>query len=136
MNCLKLQTEKFRSVFVCKGCFEVFLKAYNANKYKIKSFLQAKQKLSFNLFFFFSETVDVETVGKICLIAINRPEKKNAIDTATAHQLYRAFQDFESNDRIRAAVLYGKGIYILTPSLKTTTFLLLFLNNILLLIFY
>lgn len=55
------------------------------------------------------KTVDVETVGKVCLIAINRPEKKNAIDTATAHQLYRAFQDFEKNDRVGVAVLYGKG---------------------------
>lgn len=55
------------------------------------------------------KTVDVETVGKVCLIAINRPEKKNAVDTATAHQLYRAFQDFEKNDRMGVAVLYGKG---------------------------
>lgn len=56
-----------------------------------------------------NKTVDVETVGKVRLIAINRPEKKNAVDTSTAHQLYQAFRDFENDDDINVAILYGKG---------------------------
>ncbi|XP_014776733.1 putative enoyl-CoA hydratase/isomerase YngF [Octopus bimaculoides] len=55
------------------------------------------------------DSVTVELIGKICLIGINCPEKKNAVDSQTAHGLYRAFQDFENNDQTRVAVLFGKG---------------------------
>ncbi|CAI9739597.1 probable enoyl-CoA hydratase [Octopus vulgaris] len=55
------------------------------------------------------DSVTVELIGKICLIGLNCPEKKNAVNSQTAHSLYRAFQDFEHNDQTHVAVLFGKG---------------------------
>ena len=54
-------------------------------------------------------TVIVEKKDKICTISINRPEVKNAVDRDTAKQLVDAFQDFENDDSLHVAVLYGSG---------------------------
>lgn len=43
------------------------------------------------------------------MIAINRPEKRNAVDPATAVKLFEAIKDFESDTESTAAVLHGKG---------------------------
>ncbi|CAN7999454.1 unnamed protein product, partial [Ixodes hexagonus] len=50
-----------------------------------------------------------EKQGKVLLIGINRPEKRNCVDSATARQLVQAFQDFDSDDSVNVAVLHGKG---------------------------
>ncbi|GAB1610701.1 uncharacterized protein LOC115223574 [Argonauta hians] len=55
------------------------------------------------------ETVLVQVIEKICMIGINCPEKKNAVDSRTAELLYKAFKDFEQNDQLYVAVLYGRG---------------------------
>jgi len=47
--------------------------------------------------------------GKVCTIGINRPEVKNAVDRETARQLAQAFRDFERDDCLAVAVLYGSG---------------------------
>lgn len=54
-------------------------------------------------------TVIVEKKGNICTIGINRPEVKNAVDRATAQQLVEAFRDFDNDDSLHVAVLYGAG---------------------------
>lgn len=53
--------------------------------------------------------VIVEKKDPICLIGINRPEARNAVDRETAKLLVEAFQDFEKDDNLRVAILYGEG---------------------------
>lgn len=42
-------------------------------------------------------------------IGINRPEKRNCVDTYTAEKLRQAIQDFENDTSVYAGVLYGIG---------------------------
>ena len=42
-------------------------------------------------------------------IGINRPDKRNAVDTPTAEDLKHAFQDFEDDENMYCAVLHGLG---------------------------
>lgn len=53
--------------------------------------------------------VVVETDGPVCVITLNRPEKRNAVDRPTATALRQAFETFEANDELRVAVLAGNG---------------------------
>ena len=45
----------------------------------------------------------------IMTIGINRPDKRNAVNTETAEYLKLAFQDFESDENMYIAVLHGLG---------------------------
>jgi enoyl-CoA hydratase len=45
--------------------------------------------------------------GKVFTVTINRPEVRNAVDSSTASALAGAFQEFESDDDLCAAVLTG-----------------------------
>jgi enoyl-CoA hydratase len=45
--------------------------------------------------------------GKVFTVTINRPEVRNAVDSATAAALADAFKEFESDDALCAAVLTG-----------------------------
>lgn len=56
-----------------------------------------------------SKHVVTEEMGNLFLIGINRPEKRNCVDTETAHELVNAFEEFEKNDNFYVAILYGKG---------------------------
>jgi enoyl-CoA hydratase len=47
--------------------------------------------------------------GEICTISLNRPEKRNAVDRRVADDLLAAFERFEADDSLRAAVLTGTG---------------------------
>ncbi|MEZ5340146.1 MAG: crotonase/enoyl-CoA hydratase family protein [Acidimicrobiales bacterium] len=51
----------------------------------------------------------VWTEGTVRIIAIDRPEVKNAVDRPTADALFRAFVDFDADDSVVAAVLTGQG---------------------------
>ena len=53
--------------------------------------------------------VYTEITGDIATIVINREGKRNAVDRATAELLRAAFEDFEHNDALKVAVLWGKG---------------------------
>lgn len=46
---------------------------------------------------------------KVFMVTINRPEVRNAVDSATATALADAFKEFESDDSLCAAVLAGSG---------------------------
>lgn len=52
--------------------------------------------------------VGVEHVGKVSVVTINRPAKRNAISQQVALQLQAAFRDFDASDQ-RVAVLTGAG---------------------------
>ena len=55
-----------------------------------------------------SETsVLTERRGAVCLITINRPEAKNAVDTPTAEKLAAAFMAFDADKSLRVAVFHG-----------------------------
>src|ERR1700746_3736701 len=52
--------------------------------------------------------VTVEQRGPVSVIAINRPEKLNAINKAVAVELQQAFGEFDRSDQ-RVAILTGNG---------------------------
>lgn len=55
------------------------------------------------------DLVEVEKAGSVLLIGINRPENRNAVNPATAKELYSAFKEFENDSDCHVAVLHGKG---------------------------
>jgi enoyl-CoA hydratase len=53
--------------------------------------------------------VEVETVGRVRVVALARPERRNAVDGPTAQLLADAFRDFDADDGVDVAVLTGRG---------------------------
>ncbi|XP_003743500.1 uncharacterized protein LOC100904807 [Galendromus occidentalis] len=53
--------------------------------------------------------VQIETINNIRLIGINRPEKKNCVNSRTADLLLEAFEEFDRDSSVNVAVLYGIG---------------------------
>jgi enoyl-CoA hydratase len=53
--------------------------------------------------------VTVERDGPVTTVILDRPEKRNAVDNATAEALVAAFRDFDADDSARVAVLWGRG---------------------------
>jgi len=54
-------------------------------------------------------TVHVEDHGRVRLVALDRPEVRNALDPATDDELREIFVDFARDDRAWVAVLAGEG---------------------------
>ncbi len=54
-----------------------------------------------------SETVHFQSDGPICIIKIDRPDVRNAVDRPTAQLLADAFRRFEADDTLSVAVLTG-----------------------------
>lgn len=54
-------------------------------------------------------TVVVEHDGPVTTIGLNRPERRNAVNRATADALTDAFRTFEADDSAAVAVLHGHG---------------------------
>jgi enoyl-CoA hydratase len=50
-----------------------------------------------------------EKRGEIAYITLNRPEKRNAIDTETDELLFHAWTAFRADDEVRLAILSGAG---------------------------
>src|ERR1700722_15337893 len=53
--------------------------------------------------------VNTELIGTTFVVAINRPEVRNAVNGAVATALVDAFRAFETNDDAKVAVLAGEG---------------------------
>ena len=53
--------------------------------------------------------VTFEADAQICIITINRPAKRNAVDGPTARALRGAFERFEADPALRVAILTGAG---------------------------
>lgn len=53
--------------------------------------------------------LNITDVDRIRIIAINRPERRNAIDRPTADALQAAFTSFDDDDAVDVAVLTGEG---------------------------
>lgn len=58
-----------------------------------------------------STLVETEQKGKVLVVSINRPEKRNAVNTETANELNDCFKRFEIDSNLSVAVLCGKGGY-------------------------
>jgi enoyl-CoA hydratase len=56
-----------------------------------------------------SMSVDIEQIGQVTVVTIDRPERRNAVDGPTAAALEAAFNDFDRDDNARVAVLTGAG---------------------------
>jgi enoyl-CoA hydratase len=54
-------------------------------------------------------TVEVEKHGRILIVALNRPDKRNAVNGQTASLLADSFQEFDKNDQFDVAILTGYG---------------------------
>ena len=54
-----------------------------------------------------SDNLLVEKRGRVLIVSINRPERRNAVDRETGDALYAAFQDFDTDDGADVAVLAG-----------------------------
>src|SRR5260370_16667285 len=50
-----------------------------------------------------------EKRGEIAYITLNRPDKRNAIDTETDDLLFEAWSDFRADPDVRLAILTGAG---------------------------
>jgi len=53
--------------------------------------------------------VRYERVGAAAVLAIDRPERRNAVDPETAQLLLHGFRSFEADEEARAMVLTGEG---------------------------
>jgi hypothetical protein len=56
-----------------------------------------------------AETLVVEHDGPVTVVTIDRPERRNAVDSLCADQLREAFLAFEQDDARSVAVLTGSG---------------------------
>jgi enoyl-CoA hydratase/carnithine racemase len=55
------------------------------------------------------QTVLTQRIDKVLVVTINRPQARNAVDSATAEALGRTFQEFDNDESLHAAVLAGAG---------------------------
>lgn len=56
-----------------------------------------------------TEPLAVTREGRTLIVAINRPERRNAVDLATARALHGAFLEFDTDAEADVAILTGKG---------------------------
>jgi enoyl-CoA hydratase len=65
------------------------------------------------------ETVHVEADGPVCVITIDRPQARNAVDGPTQRALSEAFAQFEAEDSLSVAILTGaRGTFCAGADLK------------------
>jgi len=55
------------------------------------------------------ETVSYALDGPVAVVTIHRPERRNAVDGATAQALYETFKRFDADEAASVAVLTGEG---------------------------
>jgi enoyl-CoA hydratase len=55
------------------------------------------------------DTISYALDGRIAVVTIHRPDRRNAVDGATAHALYDAFKRFDADEAADVAVLTGEG---------------------------
>ena len=65
------------------------------------------------------DTVHFEVDGAVCIVTIDRPQARNAVDGPTAAALVAAFRRFEDDDALAVAVLTGaRGTFCAGADLK------------------
>jgi enoyl-CoA hydratase len=53
----------------------------------------------------------VKTEGSVRIVTINRPHRRNAVDQATAIELFQAFKEFDRDETVSVAILTGAAGY-------------------------
>ncbi|MGB8861111.1 MAG: crotonase/enoyl-CoA hydratase family protein [Ilumatobacteraceae bacterium] len=67
-------------------------------------------------------TLQITHDGPVCIVTIDRPEVRNAVDGPTAAALAAAFREFDANDSLSVAVLTGAhGTFCAGADLKAIT---------------
>ncbi len=56
-----------------------------------------------------SESLEIQNEGRLRVLRLNRPERKNALDRGLIDWLHRAFRDAATDDGVWAIVLTGNG---------------------------
>jgi enoyl-CoA hydratase len=56
-----------------------------------------------------TDTISVRVEGRVTIVTIERPERRNAVDVATAHALFDAFVRFDADPASDVAVFAGSG---------------------------
>jgi enoyl-CoA hydratase len=56
-----------------------------------------------------SDAVRVERDGPVLTVLLSRPDRRNAVDGATARALADAFREFDADDQAAVGVLHGEG---------------------------
>src|SRR6185295_14014265 len=56
-----------------------------------------------------TDTIKIEKRGRMAIVTIDRPDRRNAVDAATARVLYDTFKAFDADDKLDVAVLTGAG---------------------------
>jgi enoyl-CoA hydratase len=51
----------------------------------------------------------VEREGSLAILTVHRPQRLNALDSRTLHELRQAFLDFQRDDQIRCVIVTGSG---------------------------
>jgi enoyl-CoA hydratase len=54
-------------------------------------------------------SVEVTKDGEVVVVAIDRPDVRNAVDATTAEALAAAFKEFDADDSVKVAILTGNG---------------------------
>ena len=54
-------------------------------------------------------TLTIERLGAVCILTVDRPEKRNALNAATRRAFIEALEACRSDDAVRVAVLTGAG---------------------------
>lgn len=65
--------------------------------------------LSHSLSLAAGQTVVSERRGSVVVVAINRPEVRNAVNPETARRLLEELEAFDSDPDLNVAVLHGRG---------------------------
>jgi enoyl-CoA hydratase/carnithine racemase len=55
------------------------------------------------------QTLRIERDDAVLIIGLNRPDKRNAFDLTMLGELAAVYGDYDADDTLRAAVLYGEG---------------------------
>jgi enoyl-CoA hydratase len=55
------------------------------------------------------KTVNFERRGRVAVVTLSRPERKNAVDLPTARALYDVFKKFDADEALDVAVFTGAG---------------------------
>ncbi len=56
-----------------------------------------------------TDEISVERHGPVAIVAIERPERRNAVDGATALALYDAFRALDQDETVSISILTGRG---------------------------
>ena len=64
------------------------------------------------------ECIKVEKSGGIATVAINRPDKLNALNINTIRELIEAFTSIRDDDEVKVSILTGEGKKLLQNFLE------------------